>query len=163
MTQSIPATRHVLLLALVLTTALVAGQAVAADDHDHAEHHNHDAALDGYCPVAYAAMGKAVKGNPELAVEHEGRTYFMANGKAKKMFSKNPDKYAVAYDGWCATGVAHSMKVRSDPEFFVVRDGKTYLFSNAEAKMMFEKDAAATIAKAGENWPAMASMAAMDH
>ena len=99
---------------------------------------------------------KPVKGNPNFASEYQGTTYYLANGKAKKMFDKAPQDYVVAYDGWCATGMAHGMKVESDPTLFVVDDGKTYLFSNEEAKAMFTKDAASVIAQANENWPTAA-------
>jgi YHS domain-containing protein len=110
--------------------------------------------LDGYCPVAYAVMGKAVEGDSKYASEYQGKTYYLANGKAKKMFDKSPESYLVAYDGLCATGMAHGMKVASDPMLFVVEDGRTYLFSNAEAKEMFTMDVADVVAKADENWAA---------
>jgi YHS domain-containing protein len=45
------------------------------------------------------------------------------------------------------------MKLQSDPKLFVVRSGRAYLFSNAEAKTMFEKDPSGIIAKADANWP----------
>jgi YHS domain-containing protein len=138
-------------LVLALLLGIAAAPYVVAGDHE-----TGDVALGGYCPVAYAAMGKAVKGDPKFASEYEGTTYYLANGKAKKMFDKAPQDYVVAYDGWCATGMAHGMKVESDPTVFVVRDGKTYLFSNEEAEAMFTKDAAGVIAKADENWSASA-------
>ena len=71
------------------------------------------------------------------------------------MFDKAPESCVVAYDGWCATGMAHGMKVESDPAIFVVRDGRTYLFSN-EAKAMFTEDAASIVAKTDNNRPAVA-------
>ena len=111
-----------------------------------------EVALDGYCPVAYVAMNKAVQGNPKFASEYQGRTYYLANGKAKKMFDKAPQDYSVAYDGLCATGMAHGMKVASDPNLFIVQDGKTYLFANEEAKAMFTKDPAHVVTQADRNW-----------
>jgi YHS domain-containing protein len=98
------------------------------------------AALHGYCPVAYAVMGKAVQGDPKIALDHNGRHYVFANEDAKNMFSADPGKYSVAYDGWCATAAVMGKKVEGAPEIFAVRDGVTYVFSSNEAKMMFEKD-----------------------
>ena len=69
------------------------------------------------------------------------------------MFDKAPGKYVPAYDGICATGVAMGMKLPSDPKLFTVHDGRTYLFSDAKAKAMFEKDKTGIIAKADANWP----------
>jgi len=45
--------------------------------------------LGGYCPVAYAAMGQAVKGDPNHVSEFQGKTYYLANAKAKKMFDQD--------------------------------------------------------------------------
>ena len=133
---------------VVLAFAVVAPVPFLAEE----DHPAAGVALAGYCPVAYAAMGKVVKGKEKFAVEYDGKTYYMANGKAKTMFNESPETYAVAYDGWCATGMAHGMKVATAPDQFIVRDGTTYLFANAEAKMMFEKDAAGVISKADANW-----------
>ena len=142
-------TQRTLVLAVLLGVA--AASLVAA-----AEHATGDIALGGYCPVAYVAMGKAVKGDSKITSEYEGETYYLANGKAKKMFDMAPESYLVAYDGWCATAMAQGMKVESDPTVFVVRDGKTYLFSNDEAKKMFTADASSVVAKADTNWPTVA-------
>ena len=68
-------------------------------------------------------MRRHGQGNAQFASEYEGRTYYLANAKAKKMFDKAPEKYTVAYDGWCATAMAKEMQVASDPSLFVVRDG----------------------------------------
>ena len=138
-------------LLLVLLLAVTSTSFVLAGDHA-----SGDVALGGYCPVAYAAMGKAVKGDPKFASEYEGTTYYLANGKAKKMFDKAPQDYEVAYDGWCATGMAHGMKVESDPTLFVVQDGRTYLFSNEEARAMFVGDTAGVVAKADTKWTTVA-------
>lgn len=110
-------------------------------------------ALSGYCPVAYVAMNQAVKGDPQHKREHQGRTYHFANAEATKIFDAAPAKYLPAYEGLCATGVAQGMKLQSDPKLFTVHNGRTYLFSNAEAKAMFEKDKSGIIAKADANWP----------
>ncbi len=109
-------------------------------------------ALKGYCPVAYAAMGKAVKGNPAISSTHQGRTYRFLNADAKAMFEQAPEKYLPAYDGNCATAVAQGMKLASDPKLFKVVGGRTYLFSNKQALEMFEKDPAGTIAMADARW-----------
>jgi YHS domain-containing protein len=139
------------ILALALLLGLTTAPLLLAEEHTAGE-----VALDGYCPVAYSAMQKAVKGNPKFASEYKGRTYYLANGKAKKMLDQAPQDFSVAYDGLCATGMAHGMKVESDPKLFVVRDGTTYRFSNEEAMAMFTKDATQVISKADGNWSSLA-------
>ena len=113
------------------------------------------AALDGYCPVAYVAMHKAVKGDPEVSLDYEGKHYLFVNVDAKKMFEAAPSKYQVAYDGWCATAMSTGKKLGSNSEIFTVTDGVTYLFSGADAKKMFDASPAAVIKKAGAQWASL--------
>lgn len=106
----------------------------------------------GYCPVAYVKAHKPVKGDPQFRSEKDGQVYYFANAMAKQMFDAEPAKYQIAYDGWCATGVAMGKKIPSNPELFTEREGVTYLFSSEQAKAMFDKDPAMTVAKANEGW-----------
>lgn len=106
----------------------------------------------GYCAVAYAKIGKAVKGGPQFASVVDGQTYHFVSVEAKKMFDAEPPKYPIAYQGYCATGVAMGKKLVSNPEIFTVLKGTTYLFSNAEARVRFDKDPDMTISKAAADW-----------
>lgn len=134
---------------LLISGALVLGRfTVAADMPKKPE-------LNGYCPAAYGLVQKAVKGDPKYPSVHRGRLYFLANADAKKAFDANPEKFAIAYDGWCTTGVAFGKKLESDPTLFVIRDGVTHLFSSADAKKAFEADPAGMLAKAEANWPGL--------
>jgi len=130
-------------LALVLTVGSVA---FAADN---------EPAIGGYCPVAYAKMGKAIKGDARWSSERDGQTFLFSAAQAKDLFDKSPDRYRVAYRGWCATGVAMARKIAADPEIFTVHKGVTYLFSSAMAKTSFDEDPEATIAKADKAWASL--------
>ncbi|MBI3124026.1 MAG: YHS domain-containing protein [Ignavibacteriales bacterium] len=99
-----------------------------------------EAALHQYCPVAYGAMNKAVKGDAKFSSTYKGKTYYFAVADAKRMFDADPIKYLPKYDGFCATAFAMGKKVESDPEIFSVYKGATYLFSNKMAKEGFDKD-----------------------
>jgi YHS domain-containing protein len=138
-------------VAFLVATALFAGS--EAPRQSEAPKAAKGVELGGYCPVAYVAMNRAVKGSPEHTSVHQGRTYHLTNADAKKMFDAAPARYQPAYDGLCATGVAMGMKLESDPTQFVVHNGRAYLFSDAKAKAMFEKDRSGIIAKADANWP----------
>ena len=131
-------------LALALVAALGAVSLVVAGEKE--------LVAGGYCPVAYVKMHKAVKGDPQIRSEKDGHVYQFANAMAKQAFDAEPGKFRIAYDGWCATGVTMGKKIASNPELFTERNGTTYLFSSEQAKAMFDKDAAMTIAKADEGW-----------
>jgi YHS domain-containing protein len=148
------------LITFTLALGLASGVALVAQSvapQSRAPESETEVALDGYCPVAYVEMKQAVKGDPAHSTVRDGKTYHFANADAKKMFEKSPARYEVAYDGLCATAVAQNMKMESDPKLFTVHDGRTYLFSTADAKAMFDANKAGTIARADANWPKLAS------
>ncbi len=112
-------------------------------------------ALKQYCPVAYIAMGKALKGDAKFVSTFKGKKYYLLNADAKKMFDADPEKYLPKYDGYCATAVAMGQKLESDPEIFTIYEGATYLFSSKEAKAEFDKHPEATIAMADKQFAAL--------
>jgi YHS domain-containing protein len=88
-------------------------------------------ALEGYDPVAYFKLNKAVKGKKELAVFHQGVVYHFSSTENKEEFKKNASRYEPEYGGWCAYAMgAKGEKVSIDPETFKILHGKLYLFYN---------------------------------
>ena len=144
--------RRLVPLFVATLVAVTAGASLAAKDAKS----SHVPALQGYCPVAYVAMNKAVKGLPKVASVHEGHRYLFLNADAKKMFDAEPAKYRVGYDGWCATAVSMGKKLKSDPTLFTVHGGRTYLFSSADAKKMFDAMPEGIVMKADEQWATLA-------
>ncbi|MDA0204494.1 MAG: YHS domain-containing (seleno)protein [Acidobacteria bacterium] len=118
-------------------------------------------AIGGYCPVAYKAANKPIKGDAKYSSMHNGDTFWFVNADAKAMYDKDPAGYTPEYHNYCATGVAKGMKLESDPTAFTVYEGKTYLFSNKEAKAMFDKEKAKMVADADKNWPSVMGKAVM--
>ncbi|PIU01038.1 MAG: hypothetical protein COT74_00610 [Bdellovibrionales bacterium CG10_big_fil_rev_8_21_14_0_10_45_34] len=110
--------------------------------------------LGGYCPVGFVKAGKSVFGDPKFASEYEGTTFYNSSADAKKMFDKDPASFvgAIKYKGFCATGLAMSKKLESDPSIFSRIDGSIYFFSSKEAKTMFDKDPKKFIGQANAEW-----------
>lgn len=88
-------------------------------------------AIDGYDPVAYFKVKKAVKGKKDLAVTHQGVVYYFSSVENKEEFKKNPSSFEPEYGGWCAYAMGEKgEKVSIDPETFKVVNGKLCLFYN---------------------------------
>ncbi len=85
-------------------------------------------ALEGYCPVAYFAVNKPVRGKPEYASTHNGVTYHLVSADAKRAFDADPEKYIPAFGGWCAFGMSVEDKFPVDPTNFKIVDGRLMLF-----------------------------------
>lgn len=85
-------------------------------------------ALQGYSPISYLDLGIAQKGLKEYKATYDGLAYYFTSEDQKKSFENNPKKYLPQYGGYCAFGISVGAKFRVDPNKFVVKDGKYFLF-----------------------------------
>ena len=107
-------------------------------------------ALKGHDPVSYFDPGRPAKGAASLAVDFDDARYHFSSERNRSLFAANPDRYAPQFTGLCTTGLAFGKKAEADPGVFLVRDGKLYVFSAAEARDMAAKDPG-LLKKAEEN------------
>lgn len=88
-------------------------------------------AIQGYDPVAYFTMNKALEGKKNISTSYNGVIYRFASKQNKDEFARNPARYEPQYGGWCAYAMGKKgEKVEVDPETFKIVDGKLYLFYN---------------------------------
>tara|TARA_A100000171_G_scaffold52838_1_gene73528 strand:- start:9677 stop:10141 length:465 start_codon:yes stop_codon:yes gene_type:complete len=113
-------------------------------------------ALQGYSPVSYLDLGIAQIGVKEHKSTYDGLAYYFTSADQKKTFEANPRKYLPQYGGYCAFGVSVGAKFRVDPNKFVVKDGKYYLYLydlEVDAQQLWlagnHKD---LVAKSNKNW-----------
>lgn len=148
---------------LLATIAVVSAFADRGDDVPESRAYLHSynlpssgVALEGYCPVAYFAVDKAVRGKPEFASNFQGVTYYFVSAEAKDAFDENPRKYLPAYGGWCALGMAVGDKFPVDPRHFKIVDDKLLLFlrnKNVDALELWnDGDEKAQLGKAEAHW-----------
>lgn len=113
-------------------------------------------AIQGYDPVAYFKLGKAVKGSSSNAVYYQGATYYFSSAENKEIFKKDPSKYEPQYGGWCAYAMGkEGSKVEVDPETFKIMNGKLFLFYNRffnNTLKSWNKDETNLHANADVNW-----------
>lgn len=109
-------------------------------------------AVKGYDVVAYFTDAKPEEGKPEYAANHDGKMYRFSSAAHKEMFVSDPEKYLPQYDGYCAFGASKGHKAAVDPKSWAIVDGKLYLNSSAGAQKAFDKDRAAAIKEADQNW-----------
>lgn len=118
-------------------------------------------ALNGYSPVSYLDLQLAQRGSKDFSSEVDGVKYFFTSEEQKKTFDRNPGKYKPQYGGWCATGAAINAKFRVDPNKFIVKDGKYYLFLNSvevdALQVWNEKGHENMVKNANKNWKTLKS------
>ena len=115
-------------------------------------------AAHGYDVVAFFTDGQAEIGSDKYAVAHAGGTYRFVSQAHLDAFKADPGKYAPAYGGFCAYGVALGKKFDGDPRYWKIVDGKLYLNYDRDVQAKWEKDIPGFITSANRNWPG-----ALDH
>ncbi len=87
--------------------------------------------VNGYDVVSYF-NNNPMEGNKKYKATFEGVNYKFSSEKNLNEFNKNQKKYIPQYGGYCAYAIAvKSEKVSINPETFLIKDGKLYLFYNA--------------------------------
>ena len=142
---------------ILMIAALATTQTVFAQDKMATNIDNSNIALQGYSPVSYLDLGLAQKGVKEFKSEYNKVIYYFTSKEQKRTFDAYPEKYLPAYGGYCAFGIYAGAKFRPDPNKFIVRDGRYFLFLynlelDAQQLWVTEKNDAKLIKKADENW-----------
>lgn len=142
------------MLALALTFL---SQVALAQDKQAYNIDNSNIALQGYSPVSYLDLGLAQRGLKEYKSEHDKVVYYFTSAEQKQKFDRNPEKYLPQYGGYCAFGVYAGAKFRPDPNKFIVKDGKYFLFLynlelDAQQLWLKENNHTGLMKKADDNW-----------
>ena len=112
-------------------------------------------AIGGYDPVAYFTDKSAVRGAKKYSHKWGGKTWRFRSAENRDTFAAMPDKYAPAYGGYCAYGVAQGYTVKIDPDAFTIDNGKLYLNYSKGIKKRFDSDRPGFITKANANWTSL--------
>ncbi|PWL39983.1 hypothetical protein DKG77_03910 [Flagellimonas aquimarina] len=141
----------------ILIIAVVTANMTFAQDKKANNIDNSNIALQGYSAVSYLDLGIAQKGIKEFKSEHNKVVYYFTDADQKKKFDKNPGKYMPQYGGYCAFGVYAGAKFRPDPNKFIVKDGKYFLYLynlelDAQQLWLAEGNHNKLMNKANANW-----------
>lgn len=108
--------------------------------------------LRGNDPVAYQTLGKAVAGDAQFKVQHEGVTYRFVSAAHRDQFLAAPQRYVPAYGGFCASGAPYALKANIGASTFKVVDGRLYLFGSPRSRRHWEMDQQKNIELGDRYW-----------
>lgn len=108
-------------------------------------------AIKGYDPVAYFTDGKAVRGLPQIEYEWDEHRYRFSRPEHRDLFKADPVRYAPQFANFCAMALTHGKLVEANPEYWLISDGKLYIFSKPNDPKLFRQDLAGKLAKANRN------------
>lgn len=118
-------------------------------------------AASGYDVVAFHSLEQmqpgskqpeAVPGQSAITAEFNGATWAFASEENRDLFIANPAKYAPAYDGHCAYGVAQGGKVPGNPNLWRIIDDTLYLNITPGVVKLWEKDIPGQLSQADQVW-----------
>ena len=112
-----------------------------------------DGAIHGYDPVAYFKENKPVKGDKKYSLSWKSASWYFANQQNLDAFKANPGKYAPQYGGYCAYGLANGYKATTDPDAWVISEGKLYLNYDKDVQVKWKKKQSEYIHSADKIWP----------
>lgn len=94
-------------------------------------------ALEGYDTVAYHTDNKAVNGRSEYRLAWKEVEWRFASEFNLEKFKSNPEKYAPQFGGNCANAVSKGLTKKADPQTWLIKDDKLYVFNTETAKQEF--------------------------
>jgi hypothetical protein len=113
-------------------------------------------AIKGYDPVAYFMGEGPAKGSPEFEYTWHGARWRFTSAAHREAFSRDSERYAPRYGGYCAYAVSQGKTADVDPGAWTIFEGKLYLNLNKDVQKLWEKDKQEYIRLADKNWPRMA-------
>jgi YHS domain-containing protein len=108
--------------------------------------------LRGNDAVAYFTEGKPVRGNASITSSWNGDVYRFSSDANKRLFDADPQKYAPAWAGFCASGTHYALKAAIGADVFMVYKGRLYLFGGERSKANWLMDADDNIRLGDEYW-----------
>jgi hypothetical protein len=110
-------------------------------------------AIKGYDPVAYFTIGGPAHGLPELEYEWDENRYRFLRPEHRDLFKADPARYAPQFAGFCAVALGRGELEEANPEYWLISEGKLYLFGKPIGPALFQQDLAGSLAKANQNQP----------
>lgn len=110
-------------------------------------------AIKGYDPVAYFTLGAPVRGLPQIEHEWDEQRYRFSRPEHRELFKADPARYAPQFADLCAMALTRGEIVAANPEYWLISEGKLYIFGKEAGPKLFAQDLARNVAKANQNRP----------
>jgi hypothetical protein len=110
-------------------------------------------AIQGYDPVAYFQVERATRGDPRFEYQWDERRWRFANPRHRELFKADPVRYAPQFANYCAVALSRGEVKAANPEYWLISDGKLYLFGKSAGPELFRRDLPRNLEKANQNRP----------
>lgn len=110
-------------------------------------------AIKGYDPVAYFTVGAPVRGLADIEYVWDEQRYLFSRTEHRDLFKADPVKYAPQFANYCAMSLTRGKVVEANPEYWLVSDGKLYIFNLPQGPEVFRRALSDNVDKAERNRP----------
>jgi hypothetical protein len=110
-------------------------------------------AIKGYDPVAYFTLQRATAGKPEFEHRWDEHRWQFSSAGHRDLFKADPVRYAPQFANFCAVALTRGEVREANPEYWLISDGKLYLFGKPQGPDQFRKGISDNIGRANQNRP----------
>ena len=139
--EVMPLTRRTATLAFAF--ALISSAGMAADPSP--------IAIQGYDPVAYFTLQRATPGVAKFEFDWDEHRWQFSSAQHRDLFRADPVRYAPQFANFCAVALARGEVLQANPEYWLISDGKLYLFGKPKGPDLFRQDLQRNIDRANQN------------
>jgi hypothetical protein len=97
-------------------------------------------AIQGYDPVAYFTLQRATPGVAQFGYDWDEHHWQFSSAKHRDLFVADPVRYAPQFANFCAVALARGEVLPANPEYWLISDGKLYLFGKAKGPGLFRQN-----------------------
>jgi len=108
-------------------------------------------AIKGYDPVAYFTIGSPMQGLPEIEYVWDEHRYRFSRAEHRELFRADPVRYAPQFANFCAMALTRGEVDEANPEYWLITDGKLYIFGKPMGPRVFQQALTDNLTKANAN------------
>ena len=108
-------------------------------------------AIKGYDPVAYFTLQRATPGVAQFEYQWDEHRWQFKSAQHRELFKADPVRYAPQFAAFCAVALSRGEVREANPEYWLISDGKLYLFGKDLGPDLFRKDLKVNIEHANQN------------
>jgi hypothetical protein len=110
-----------------------------------------DLAIRGYDPVAYFTLQRATPGDARFTHDWDEHRWQFVSARHRDLFKADPARYAPQFANFCAVALTRGELKPANPDYWLISEGRLYLFGKAAGPGMFQQDLSGSIERARRN------------
>jgi hypothetical protein len=108
-------------------------------------------AIRGYDPVAYFTLQRATPGDSRFVLDWDEHRWQFVSAQHRELFKADPARYAPQFASFCAVALSQGELKPANPEYWLISEGRLYLFGKSVGPALFRQNLDGNLEKARRN------------